>query len=113
MRLRRTQLVVSVLCLIPAYAAPQLLARKKDKPPEATQNERKRALHALNRLTFGPVRETSQQCEHGVDKWIDLQLHPDKINDKALETRLAPFRTLRMDVHEILDNFLTSGEPGR
>src|SRR4030081_1761815 len=41
----------------------------------------------------------------GVDKWIDLQLHPNKINDKALETRLAPFRTLRMDVHEILDNF--------
>jgi uncharacterized protein (DUF1800 family) len=106
MRLHRTQLVVSVLCLILAYAAPQLLAGKKDKPPEATQNERKRALHALNRLTFGPRPGDVQAVWNmGVDKWIDLQLHPDKINDKALETRLAPFRTLRMDVHEILDNF--------
>jgi uncharacterized protein (DUF1800 family) len=106
MRLRRTQLVVSLLCLIPAYAAPQLLARKKDKPPEATQNERKRALHALNRLTFGfRPGDVPAVLNTGVDKWIDLQLHPDKINDKALETRLAPFRTLCMDVHEILDNF--------
>src|SRR6267378_4375132 len=106
MRLHRTQLVVSVLCLILAYAAPQLLAGKKDKPPEATQNERKRALHALNRLTFGPrPGDVQAVLNMGVDKWIDLQLHPNKINDKALETRLAPFRTLRMDVHEILDNF--------
>ena len=106
MRLRRTQLVVSVLCLILAYAAPQLLAGKKDKPPEGTQNERKRALHALNRLTFGPrPGDVQAVLNMGVDKWIDLQLHPDKINDKALETRLAPFRTLRMDAHEILDNF--------
>ena len=106
MRLRRTQLVVSVVCLILAYAAPQLLAGKKDKPPEATQNERKRALHALNRLTFGPRPGDVQAVLNvGVDTWIDLQLHPDKINDKALEMRLAPFRTLRMDVHEILDNF--------
>ena len=106
MRLRRTQLVVSVLCLILAYAAPQLLAGKKDKPQEATQDERKRALHALNRLTFGPrPGDVQAVLNMGVDKWIDLQLHPDKINDKALETRLAPFRTLRMDVHEILDNF--------
>jgi uncharacterized protein (DUF1800 family) len=106
MRLRRTQLVVSVFCLILAYAAPQLLAGKKDKPPEATQNERKRALHALNRLTFGPrPGDVPAVLNMGVDKWIDRQLHPDGINDKALETRLAPFRTLRMDVHEILDSF--------
>ena len=106
MRLRRMQLVVSGLCLILAYAAPQLLAGKKDKPTQAAQNERKRALHALNRLTFGPrPGDVPAVLNMGVDKWIDRQLHPDKINDKALETRLAPFRTLRMDVHEILDNF--------
>jgi uncharacterized protein (DUF1800 family) len=106
MRLHRTPLVVSVLCLILADAAPQLLAGKKDKPPVATQNERKRALHALNRLTFGPrPGDVQAVLNMGVDTWMDLQLHPARINDKPLETRLAPFRTLRMDVHEILDNF--------
>src|SRR5260370_30026828 len=106
MRLRRTQLVVSALCLILAYAAPQLLAGKKGKPPQTTQSERKRALHALNRLTFGPrPGDVQAVLNMGIDSWIDLQLHPNKINDKALEARLAPFRTLRMDVPELLDNF--------
>jgi len=41
----------------------------------------------------------------GVDKWIAEQLHPEKIDDSALETRLAPFRTLRMDTREIVENF--------
>jgi uncharacterized protein (DUF1800 family) len=106
MRLRRVKLAVSLLCLILACAAPQLLAKKKDKPPDAIQNERKRALHALNRLTFGPrPGDVQAVLNMGVDKWIDLQLHPEKINDNALEARLAPFRTLHMDVHEILDSF--------
>jgi uncharacterized protein (DUF1800 family) len=41
----------------------------------------------------------------GVDKWIDQQLHPDSINDDALEGRLAPFRTLHMDARELAENF--------
>ena len=41
----------------------------------------------------------------GVDKWIDQQLHPDKIDDHALDARLAPFRTLRMDTRELVENF--------
>jgi uncharacterized protein (DUF1800 family) len=41
----------------------------------------------------------------GVDKWIDLQLHPDKIDDAAIEARLGPFRTLRMNTREIVENF--------
>jgi uncharacterized protein (DUF1800 family) len=41
----------------------------------------------------------------GVDKWIELELHPDKIDDSALDARLAPFRTLRMDTKEIVENF--------
>ena len=41
----------------------------------------------------------------GVDKWIDEQLHPEKINDNALEARLSSLRTLRMSTKEIIDNF--------
>src|SRR5262249_34023775 len=38
-------------------------------------------------------------------KWIDLQLHPEKIDDSGLQARLAPFRTLRMNTREIVENF--------
>ena len=41
----------------------------------------------------------------GVDKWIEEQLHPDKLDDKALDARLAPFRTLRMNTRELVENF--------
>ena len=41
----------------------------------------------------------------GVDKWIDLQLHPEKIDDSAVDARLSGFRTLRMDTREIVENF--------
>ena len=69
-------------------------------------DEQKRALHALNRLAFGPrPGDVERVTAMGVDKWIDQQLHPDKIDDHALDARLAPFRTLRMDTREMVENF--------
>ena len=74
--------------------------------PPTQMDERQRALHALNRLAFGPrPGDVERVAALGVDKWIDQQLHPDKIDDHALEARLAPFRTLRMDTREIVENF--------
>src|SRR5271168_3648763 len=93
------------LCLLGlslACAVPQLLARKKDKPADAGPAEQKRAVHALNRLTFGPrPGDVQQVLAMGVDNWIDLQLHPERISDNAVESRLAGFRTLRMSSKEM------------
>ena len=45
-------------------------------------DDQKRALHALNRLTFGPrPGDVERVTAIGVDKWIDQQLHPEKIDD--------------------------------
>jgi uncharacterized protein (DUF1800 family) len=69
-------------------------------------DEQKRAIHALNRLTFGPRPGDLQRITKiGIDNWIDLQLHPNKIDDSALEARLADFRTLRMSTQQIVENF--------
>jgi uncharacterized protein (DUF1800 family) len=95
-----------LLVLSFACAAPQLFARKKPIATDSGAHEQKRALHALNRLTFGPRPGDLQQVmAMGVDRWIDLQLHPEKISDDALESRLAPLRTLRMSSHEIAEDF--------
>ncbi len=78
---------------------------KKDKAA-AHMEERQRALHALNRLTFGPrPADVDRVLRTGVDKWIDQQLHPEKIDDSALEARLEPLRTLRMSREELVQNF--------
>ena len=84
-----------------------LLAEKKthpDNPPPA--DERRRALHALNRLTFGPhPGDVNTVLAMGVDKWIELQLHPEKIADTDVESRLSQFPTLRMSPPELLERF--------
>jgi hypothetical protein len=66
----------------------------------------KRIVHALNRFTFG-VRpgDVERVRAMGLEKWLDEQLHPEKINDSAVEARLAPLRTLNMSTREMVENF--------
>jgi hypothetical protein len=64
-------------------------------------------LHVLDRLTFGPRPgdlEVVQQM--GIKKWIDLQLHPARIEEsKELEQRLEPLQSLRMSPAEVLADY--------
>jgi uncharacterized protein (DUF1800 family) len=98
-------LVLLLACVsLPSFAA----KHKKEKPlaPIQTMDERERAIHALNRLTFGPrPGDVGRVLAVGVDKWIAQQLEPGKIADGALEARLAPYRTLRMSAAEMVENF--------
>ncbi len=106
MRFRLGSLALFLLGLSFAVAVPQLLAKKKDKSADASSTEQKRAVQALNRLTFGPrPGDVQQVTAMGVDHWIDLQLHPEKISDSAVEARLTPFRTLHMSSKEIVEEF--------
>jgi len=69
-------------------------------------DDRQRALHALNRLTWGPrPGDVDRVLAMGVDKWIDQQLRPDKIDNSALDARLSSLRTLNMSTKEIVTEF--------
>jgi len=69
-------------------------------------DDARRAIHVLNRLTFGPrPGDVDRIRAMGIDPWIDQQLHPDSIDDSSLDARLAPYRTLRMDTKQIAENF--------
>jgi uncharacterized protein (DUF1800 family) len=106
MAFRLRSVAWSLLALTIAYAVPQLLAKKKEKPPDASANELKRAVHALNRLAFGQrPGDVQRVMAIGVDNWIDLQLHPEKIADSAADSRVAGFQTLRMSSKEIAEEF--------
>jgi uncharacterized protein (DUF1800 family) len=106
MRSRLGKLALLLMFLSLACTVPQLVAKKKETGDNPGANEQKRTVHALNRLTFGPRPGDIQQVmAMGVDRWIDLQLHPEKISDSAAESRLAPFRTLHMSSKEIAEEF--------
>jgi len=95
-----------LLIVIFGLATCVLVSAKKKPAVSPEMDEQKRALHALNRLSFGPrPGEVQRVATMDVDKWIDLQLHPDKIDDHSLEARLAGFTTLRMDTKEMIEKF--------
>ena len=101
--------LAATLVVVPAG---YLAAKDKDKKKAAKKasvvqmEDSKKAVHALNRLTFGPrPGDVERVSAMGVEKWIEQQLNPDKIDDSQLEARLAPFRTLKMDNKEIVANF--------
>ena len=94
---------IVALLLICGFAV--FVAAKKKADPTAADPQ-KRALHALNRLTFGPrPGDVQAVTAMGVDQWIELQLHPEKIDNTALDVRVAPYRTLRMSAREMAMNF--------
>ena len=110
MKLGRLQVGTALLLsLLGCTASVQLaLGKKKEKQASAAaqMDQRKQAVHVLNRLAFGPrPGDVDHVMAIGVDNWIDQQLHPDKIDDNALDARLSPFRTLHMNTHEIVQNF--------
>ena len=106
-RLRRQiALLVTISTLGLAVSAQFAIAKKDKRAATAQMDEKARALHALNRLAFGPrPGDVERVAAMGVDKWIDQQLRPDKIDDHALDARLEQFRTLRMSAREMVENF--------
>ncbi len=62
--------------------------------------------HALNRLGFGPrPGDVDRVKQMGLAKWIDRQLHPESIDDSALDARLKRFPTLTMSSETLLTKF--------
>jgi uncharacterized protein (DUF1800 family) len=79
-----------------APAAPQLTGDLK-------------AIHALNRLTFGARSQDLDALNRdGLDKWIEAQLYPESVAENpVLEAKLAPLDTLRMSSAELIHRFPT------
>lgn len=75
----------------------------------ASELARKTALHALNRLGFGPVPgQVEEVLDRGLEEYIEGQLNPQV--DSALEARLAPFsNTLRLSTTQVLVAYADSG----
>ena len=66
-----------------------------------------RIVHALNRLTFGPRPGDIERVRRmGVEKWIDLQLHPERVSENPILTaRLKPLETLQLTTGQILETY--------
>jgi uncharacterized protein (DUF1800 family) len=63
-------------------------------------------LHALNRLAYGPrPGDVERVRQMGLAKWIEQQLNPNGIEDRAMEARLAGLPSLRMSTGKLLAEY--------
>ncbi len=62
--------------------------------------------HALNRLAYGPrPGDVERVRQMGLTKWIEQQLNPNAMDDRAVEARLEQFPTLRMSTAKLLAEY--------
>ena len=100
--------MVSALCVLMA-GQPVLAGDGGEAGAEAggpaAKGER-RVLHALNRLTFGPRPGDVAAVEAmGLNNWFEMQLNPEKIDDSALEARLAQFPAMQLPQAELMARY--------
>lgn len=63
-------------------------------------------LHALDRLAYGPrPGDVERVRQMGLAKWIEQQLSPNSLDDKAVEARLDDYPTLRMSTSKLIAEY--------
>jgi len=113
--------ILSVACVplgvgfpLPVAAAPEAPAKDKKPKQDAalkglpiTELSADEAiLHALNRLAYGPRPGDIERVKQvGLAKWIEQQLNPNSIDDKAVEARLQDYPTLRMPTSKLIEEY--------
>jgi uncharacterized protein (DUF1800 family) len=101
------------LIMLPGAAAPSTKKNADKSAAEARRLFRRpipkenRIQHALNRLTFGPKPGDAARVRAvGLKKWIDLQLHPERIPESpVLTAKLRPLDSLSMTTKELVANY--------
>src|SRR6184192_1936015 len=89
----------TLVCLCGALAAWPLVEASAQAPALTPRDS---ALHALNRLAYGPrPGEVDRVAADGVMRWIDRQLSPGKIDDGPLAARERRFKILDYDAGEL------------
>jgi len=68
--------------------------------------DEQKIIHLLNRIGFGPRPGDVEKVKRiGIDKYIEQQLHPEKIDDSALQAKLTGLESLGMSIGQILDKY--------
>src|SRR5467141_835593 len=112
--------ILSFTCILPLTvelpASAAIPAAAKDKKPKTDPAPKglpitelspdEAILHALNRLAYGPrPGDVERVRQMGLAKWIEQQLNPNSIDDKAMEARLQDYPTLRLSTAKLIDEY--------
>lgn len=78
-----------------------------DKPqPAASLTAEQKIVHLLNRTGFGPRPGDVERVRRtGLQNYLELQLHPSKIEDSAVQSKLSTLKTLIMSSRELIEQY--------
>jgi uncharacterized protein (DUF1800 family) len=107
---------LSFACVMSFSIDVSCVAEAKDKKPKqdpvlkglpiAELSTDEAILHALNRLGYGPrPGDVERVRQMGLAKWIERQLTPNSIDDRALTARLENYPTLAMSTSRLLEEY--------
>ena len=101
------------LALLSIAAAVSIAHGQKPKPAPATAVAQSPDLlpdeqiqQVLNRLTFGPRSEDAAKVRAmGVEKWIDAQLHPERISDSRIDSLMSKYAVYSMSMGDVIRDY--------
>jgi len=105
----RVTLLQSILPVVAGlFASLPIGLIRAQETPLAASSERDEIIHVLNRITFGPRPGDVDAVEKmGLRNYIERQLHPETIDDSAVEQQLAGFELLQMSPQQLSQLFYT------
>jgi uncharacterized protein (DUF1800 family) len=89
------------MLLVGTFAfVPATVAQQQQKAQRLTQEQR--ILHALNRLGFGArPGDVERVRAMGLDRYIEQQLHPEKISDEVADAKVKNLDALKLSTPEL------------
>ena len=98
--LTRATLYIIVLSISGLVKAPVAYTQ------ETQATDRDRAIHLLQRATYGPrPADIDAVLSDGISDWLDRQLHPERIDNAALETLLDGVPVASMSLNELAGQY--------
>lgn len=92
--------------LLPLFAAALLALPAMTAPAQEVTSNRDEIVHVLNRITFGPRPGDVEAVQKmGLHNYIEEQLHPETIEDSAVNKLVAGFDLLQMSPEQLSQLF--------
>jgi uncharacterized protein (DUF1800 family) len=99
---RPAVLVAAAGALLATIVGVQTTLNGAGAPPDDDQA----IVHVLNRIGFGPRPGDIERVRQiGLRQYIEQQLHPERISDDAMTTRLKEFQTLNLSSRDIAERY--------
>ena len=102
---RAIAIIVTLQLAIPASLSARMSDPAEPKKEHALTPDEK-ILQALNRFTYGPRPGDLERVRAmGLSAWFNQQLTPDKIDDSALEARLASYPAMQLPLQQLMEMY--------